>query len=517
MHPLSEVNMQQTQGSQPPKVFISYSHDNPKHKKWVADLASKLVDKGIDITLDQWELSLGDDVPKFMQNALRASERVLVICTENYVRKANDGEGGVGYEAMIVTAEIIRDLGTKKFIPVVRQVSATGSVLPDCLGARFYCNLSDDRIFQDEFDVLLRELHKVPSQPKPALGRNPFAVTQSGEEVPERLVEHLEPMDADFQIGDSVEAVYRRAIRIAKSGDFLEWRGLIRTVKSECAQGLLAWRKVINEKTPGSQELALSQTLDGVDQYAKLICVALAGVESGREKFRSQTSLVDDFMYPQGWPRDGLTYYIRVPHSTLFIYQALHGALAMQTHQLGLAVALARSKVKTLDMSESLPICQSHEIVGWPKAMGQDAIKAWDALEGLYERWPWLSLLFGDKEEYVASLISYYMALNTNELALCLAENGMKLPEDEHPRNMDVPLVAFLNDRHVQSRAYRLLIQDPDQVRGVWESLKVPFDAIDANWKEWMNRSGRWIGSLNRFLSSGFLGHADLINDLKRG
>lgn len=37
-----------------------------------------------------------------------------MICTEPYVEKANAGKGGVGYEAMIVDGELIRDLGTKR-------------------------------------------------------------------------------------------------------------------------------------------------------------------------------------------------------------------------------------------------------------------------------------------------------------------------------------------------------------------------------------------------------------------
>src|ERR1700693_1202226 len=90
-----------------PKVFISYSHDTPAHKKWVGELASKLVNKGIDVILDQWELGPGDDVSKYMEKGVTEADRVLMICTEHYARKADEGKGGVGYEAMIVTGELI--------------------------------------------------------------------------------------------------------------------------------------------------------------------------------------------------------------------------------------------------------------------------------------------------------------------------------------------------------------------------------------------------------------------------
>ena len=103
------------QEKSPPKVFISYSHDSPGHKRWVAELAVQLRHKGIDAILDQWDLSPGEDVTRFMEEGLRSADRVLMICTSEYVRKANAGQGGVGYERMIVTAALIRDLGTKKF------------------------------------------------------------------------------------------------------------------------------------------------------------------------------------------------------------------------------------------------------------------------------------------------------------------------------------------------------------------------------------------------------------------
>ena len=100
-----------------PKVFISYSHDSPEHKQWVSELSTKLRHKGVDAILDQWDLRLGDDPTLFMEIGVRDSDRVLVICTDSYVGKANAGEGGVGYERMIVTAQLVQNLGTNKFNP----------------------------------------------------------------------------------------------------------------------------------------------------------------------------------------------------------------------------------------------------------------------------------------------------------------------------------------------------------------------------------------------------------------
>ena len=78
----------------PPKVFISYSHDSDSHKSWVKEIATYLRSNGIDAILDQWVLSLGSDLAKFMEHGLSQSDRVLIVSTDNYIEKANSGNGG---------------------------------------------------------------------------------------------------------------------------------------------------------------------------------------------------------------------------------------------------------------------------------------------------------------------------------------------------------------------------------------------------------------------------------------
>ncbi|WP_235896016.1 toll/interleukin-1 receptor domain-containing protein [Yersinia alsatica] len=94
-----------------PKVFFSYSHDSQQHKDWVLALATRLEGNGIAVTLDQWDLKIGNDLPLFMESGLGDADRVVLICTDEYVRKANAMQRGVGYEKMIITAQIMNDLG----------------------------------------------------------------------------------------------------------------------------------------------------------------------------------------------------------------------------------------------------------------------------------------------------------------------------------------------------------------------------------------------------------------------
>jgi TIR domain len=158
----------------PPKAFISYSHDSEDHKAWVLQLASDLRAHGIDVTLDQFDLKPGQDVTLFMQRGISEADRVLLVCSENYVKKADEGHGGVGYERLIVTSEVVQSIDTIKFVPVVRNNDAR-KVTPSLLGPRFYLDFRTDRNYKNKLEELVREVHGTPAQPKPPLGSNPFS------------------------------------------------------------------------------------------------------------------------------------------------------------------------------------------------------------------------------------------------------------------------------------------------------------------------------------------------------
>lgn len=156
-----------------PKIFISYSHDNEEHKDWVYRLATDLMNQGIDTVLDQWDLSLGANLPKFMEKGLSQSDRVLVVCTDNYIAKSNEGIAGVGYENTILTAELLLDQSTTKFIPIVKSVTQRMKT-PLCLAGRFYIDFTDNNQYDEALNQLVHEIYGVKKRSKPKLGKNPF-------------------------------------------------------------------------------------------------------------------------------------------------------------------------------------------------------------------------------------------------------------------------------------------------------------------------------------------------------
>lgn len=147
-----------------PVVFVSYSHDSPEHKAWVLRLATDLRARGLNAILDVWDLVPGQDVAAFMQRGIANATRVLMVCSEPYVRKSEAGLGGVGYERLIVTAEVVQSIETKKFVPLMRSNAACS--VPRFLGPRMYVDFNDDGMYAQRLEELLRELLGVPMHPR---------------------------------------------------------------------------------------------------------------------------------------------------------------------------------------------------------------------------------------------------------------------------------------------------------------------------------------------------------------
>jgi TIR domain len=101
-----------------PKVFVSYSWDSEIHKEWVLNFASRLRrEGGIEVVLDRWHLPLGADKTAFMEKAIDRSKFVVLVCTPKYAKRANKRQGGVGYEATIVTGTIAENIRQQKSFP----------------------------------------------------------------------------------------------------------------------------------------------------------------------------------------------------------------------------------------------------------------------------------------------------------------------------------------------------------------------------------------------------------------
>jgi hypothetical protein len=155
-----------------PIAFVSYSWDSDAHKQWVLNLAVRLqVQGGVRIILDRWHLPPGEDKTAFVEKSVGDSKFVILICTPDYARRANNREGGVGYETMIITSELAEDINQRKFIPVLRDGDWKSS-LPVWIKNKFGVDLRSNPYSDEQYKTLLRALHNEPFMP-PAIGPKP--------------------------------------------------------------------------------------------------------------------------------------------------------------------------------------------------------------------------------------------------------------------------------------------------------------------------------------------------------
>lgn len=220
-----------------PKVFLSYSHDSLDHKKWVLDLATRLRSNGVESIIDQWSLGPGDDLPHFMEQNLAIADRVLMICTENYVQKANAGAGGVGYEKMIVTADLLKRIDSNKVIPLIRQ-SGTHAV-PTFLQTKLYLDFSRQDQMELAFDDLVRTIHGAPLYVAPPVSNNPFVpvadtpAEKTGDGVLEVMKIIVTLFESDSSTSISYDSIFRQA---AMSRIMLDIY-----IQEAMDQGLIVW------------------------------------------------------------------------------------------------------------------------------------------------------------------------------------------------------------------------------------------------------------------------------------
>lgn len=162
------------------KVFITYSHDSAAHKEWVRSVAEQLMADGIEVTYDQKDLRLGMLPASFMEESLRAAHRTILIITEPYTTKANNLSSGVGYERMIITAEVAKNLKTTKFLPVLRS----GGELPAFLGDRIYLDARTQDAWDAGYPELLADILQNPGGPAGSAAERGVVVDLAGRVEP---------------------------------------------------------------------------------------------------------------------------------------------------------------------------------------------------------------------------------------------------------------------------------------------------------------------------------------------
>lgn len=164
-----------------PKVFISYAWASKDYEAKVLAFASQLVGDGIDVVLDKWEMSEGNDTFSFMERCVTdpSITNVLMLIDPVYAQKADAHTGGVGTETQIISAKVYQEVTQDKFIPIVFERDKDGSVCkPTYLQGRLHFDLTNEEEYDNTYQRLVKSLFGEEVYAKPKLGVKPGWVDQ---------------------------------------------------------------------------------------------------------------------------------------------------------------------------------------------------------------------------------------------------------------------------------------------------------------------------------------------------
>lgn len=166
--------------SQPPRVFISYSHDSDAHRAFVLELANRLrTEQGFDCQIDQHFLPRfpPEGWVKWMRDQAQTADFVLMVCTptyrDRYQRNIEDVSvgRGVAFEGVVISQLLYNQhYHNEKFIPVIPASGNHEHVPIDLQGYTSY-RLPDD------YQMVCDFIRGVQYNPLPPLGNPPVRDT----------------------------------------------------------------------------------------------------------------------------------------------------------------------------------------------------------------------------------------------------------------------------------------------------------------------------------------------------
>lgn len=465
-----------------PSVFISYSHDSEEHKQWVLELAQELHRQhGIKVILDQWNLKPGADISCFVDESIDESNFVLMICTETYVDKADTRKGGVGYEAMIVNSELLQNAGVNKFIPIIRQEGGDIS-LPKYARTRFAVDLSEGKSREEGIQKLLETLHNLPPSTKPPLGGGPLQV---GAPTANTLSLSQYPSDPS--------RLYDAALELAQTENLPAWRRLVEKKKTDFPEALNDWRINWVRRVKEIHADPIKPNVEGLEVLGPLFAVALAGVESGMDKFNQQAGLIHDLLNPPSWVRAGRIEIVDFPETSVFVFQALLGSFAIYSGQPRLIFDLANQHVQRKHRNKVTWLWKTNELIGWSYPSEQKTGRAWSFLWDLPKHMPWVAEKISGERRFRECLCGHYFLLSFVEFIDRM--HGMSHFSGEGLEQLLVPHY-FITQQDEFSTGLRSILEEKQQLLEYIRSKGVVSAVLRDAWPEWIIRSEEYLREL---------------------
>jgi hypothetical protein len=169
------------------RVFISYAHDDQAHENRVRDFWVFLRANGMDARLDLVAAEQRVDWAEWMTREVRDADRVLVIASPEYKKRAEGDTGPAEGRGVQWEARLIRDLfyadqeaGLQRFVPVVLPGCSSDDI-PLWLAPASATSYRVSEYTVAGAEKLLRLLTSQPGELMPPLGRVPLLPPRGGE------------------------------------------------------------------------------------------------------------------------------------------------------------------------------------------------------------------------------------------------------------------------------------------------------------------------------------------------
>jgi hypothetical protein len=165
------------------RVFISYSHDSDAHRDFVLGIADRLRAEGLDCRLDRYINGFPPQGwQRWMEREVEQADYVLIVCTENYLRRyrgeETDGGRGVNFEGLVISQTLYDHYyRNTKFIPVIPANGSLDTVPVPLKGFNTYS-------LPDDYEALYRYLTDQHATPAPEVGER-VRLEQQGRDAAE--------------------------------------------------------------------------------------------------------------------------------------------------------------------------------------------------------------------------------------------------------------------------------------------------------------------------------------------
>jgi hypothetical protein len=490
------------------KVFMSYSHDTPEHKDEVKRIAYILRSKfNIDIQGDFYT----EDMPHGtlfteLMHVIKIVDKTIMILTPNYKIKADDGQGGVGYESMLITEELYKDLGSSKFIPVIldQQKINNADYFPTFLSSLrkgiFRSQYNNESSF---IEAIARAITNRPRDPKPPLGGSGWKELTQPNIPPESI--NVEYLAQESNAG----ILFNYVLKITRNGDITAFK-LLRTHLIEISNNKLRKLREDHEaKFEAKSESNLFAIMDKfVNAMAPVLLTAYAASLSSNEKFTKQDGVMLDLLSIDCWfSRIKPTFIMLrdIPYMLAFTYHHIYGAIHIFNENFPNLIRLLNTKLQNPDTAgDYKPLYKTRHVVANIESLGKDCFLCFKFLLNSYERWEWLKLIFKTEKEYRNYLVSYQLTIHILSYIFYLQEGNFN-----QEINFDVPLTFMIAEREQRVAAMNLIMKESDFFQDLLRKSKISKETAITQWKRWsdanMQISKHYPYYLDSYISSKFI------------